>query len=347
MTMKIDGYIREQPAILSALPALVAPKLAALPSLSSRPERLILLGTGSSMNALIAAGPALEQATGATLSFKEPEAFLRYPPRAQGPKALVLALSQSGRSTTTVEAVRQSVTLGLPTVAVVGEEGSPLGQTGAEMVLMPIGEEKAGPKTKGYTASVLTLLTIAGHLGGEKPDTAGLEATLETTVQQSEAAAVDLLARYGVPDYIQVAGQFGHVGSAIEGGLKIAEITGVPTSGYDIEEALHGHAYGTNDRSLLIVIARDVDEARVAANLGEALTALGPKLAIANLSDFATRFDLAIDWPKTKAGWADATWVLFPFQWIAFHIARAKGIEVPGMIYPDLGKRLNVKIRTA
>jgi glucoselysine-6-phosphate deglycase len=148
-----------------------------------------------------------------------------------------------------------------------------------------------------------------------------------------------------VPDYIQVVGQFGHVGSALEGGLKIAEITGVPTSGVDIEESLHGHAYGTNKGSLLIVIARDADEAAVAANLGEGLTPLGPQLAIVNLSDTPTRFDLAIEWPKTKAGWVDATWALFPFQWLALHLSGAKGIAEPGMIYPNLGKKLNVKIR--
>lgn len=343
--MQIDSYIREQPAILSQLPGLVASRLAAVTALQQKPERLILLGTGSSMNALIAAAPALEEATGATLSFKEPEAFLRYPPRADGSSALVLAVSQSGRSTTTVEAVRLALKRGLPTVAVVGDPGSPLEQTGAEIVLMPIGEEKAGPKTKGYTASVLTLLAIAAKLGGASIDLAGLENDIATAVTQADAAARAVVEKVGVPDYIQVIGQFGHVGSAIEGALKIAEITGIPTSGLDIEEALHGHAYGTNAGSLLMLIARDAQEAAVAANLGEGLTPLGPRLVIVNLSDSKTPFDLPITFPSLKAGWVDATWALFPFQWLALHLAAAKGISEPGMIYPELGKKLNVKIR--
>jgi glucoselysine-6-phosphate deglycase len=343
--MKIDGYIREQPALLASLPATIAQAITALPSLVVRPERLILVGTGSSMNALVAAATALEQATGALVTFKEPEAFLRLPPRAAGSPALVIAVSQSGRSTSTVEAVRLSVKLGLPTLVVVGEDGSPIAETGADIVLMPIGEELAGPKTKGYTASVLSLLAIAAKLGGAPLDTSTLTEALTKALSQSDVAAQLLLQTYGIPDYIQVAGQHGHVGSALEASLKIAEITGVPTAGFDIEEALHGHVYGTTDRSLVLVIARDATEAKVAENLGRALTALGPRLAICNLSAQRTAFDMAIDWPQTPESWADATWALFPFQWYAWHVARAKGMEQPGMIYPNLGKQLNVKIR--
>lgn len=343
--MKIDLYMREQPTLLASLPAALGKILPALPALKLKPERLVLVGTGSSMNALIAAATALEQATGALVTFKEPEAFLHLPPRPSAAPTLVIAVSQSGRSTSTVEAVRLSVKLGLPTVAIVGDDGSPLAETGADIILMPIGEELAGPKTKGYTASVLTVLAVAAHFGSETLKTAGLESVLDTALAQSDQAAQWLLSTYGIPDYIQVAGQHGHVGSALEASLKIAEITGVPTAGFDIEEALHGHVYGTTDRSLVLVIARDAAEAKVAANLGRALTALGPRLAVCNLSHEPTPYDLAIDWPEVPETWADATWALFPFQWYAWHVARAKGMEQPGMIYPNLGKQLNVKIR--
>jgi glucoselysine-6-phosphate deglycase len=345
--MKIDLYMREQPKLLASLPASIGHLLSGLSTLAVKPERLVLVGTGSSMNALVAAATALEQATGALITFKEPEAFLHLPPRVTAVPTLVIAVSQSGRSTSTVEAVRLSVKLGFPTVAIVGDHGSPLAETGADIILMPIGEELAGPKTKGYTASVLTVLAIAAHLGGKTLGTEGLEAALDTALAQADTAAQALLSTYGIPDYIQVAGQHGHVGSALEASLKIAEITGVPTAGFDIEEALHGHVYGTTDRSLVLVIARDTTEARVAANLGRALTALGPRLAVCNLSDERTPYDLAIEWPATPDSWADATWVLFPFQWYAWHVARAKGIDQPGMIYPNLGKQLNVKIRAA
>jgi fructoselysine-6-P-deglycase FrlB-like protein len=340
----IDRYIREQPALLASLPARLEPILRALPALATRPERLILIGTGSSMNALLATATALEEATGVMPILREPQAFLRLPPRRSALPTLVIAVSQSGRSTATVAAARLAVSLGLPTVAVVGEADTPMAELGAEMVVMPIGEEAAGPKTKGYTASVLALLGIAARLGGPPLATASLAAPMEVALAQAEAAALSLVQRYGIPDYIQVAGQLGHVGSALEASLKIAEITGVPTAAFDTEEALHGHVQGTTDRSLVLMIARDPAEARLAESLGTALTALGPRFAICNLSAASTPFDLRIDWPPSSPGWIDATWVLFPFQWYAWHIARAKGHEVPGMIYPDLGRQLDIKI---
>ena len=201
--MTIDGYIREQPALLASLPDPLEPMIAALPALAERPERLLLVGTGSSMNALLADATALEEATGIIPGHKEPEAFLRLPPRPSAQRTLVIAVSQSGRSAATVAAVRLAVKLGLPTVAVVGEARSPMASTGADLLVMPIGVETAGPKTKGYTASVLALLGIAARLGGPPLATVPLAAAMEFALAQSEAAAVTLLQRYGIPDYIQ------------------------------------------------------------------------------------------------------------------------------------------------
>src|SRR5260221_3775625 len=96
--MQLGNYIREQPSILSALPVKVADLLAAMPSLARQPEPIVLLGTGSSMNALLAAADALEMATCATFIAKEPQAFLRLPPRQNLQHALVLACSQSRMS---------------------------------------------------------------------------------------------------------------------------------------------------------------------------------------------------------------------------------------------------------
>jgi fructoselysine-6-P-deglycase FrlB-like protein len=98
--VQIAAYIREQPPILAGLPARIAGDLARLKALAEAPDRILLLGAGSSMNALLAGADALEEATGATVLAKEPEAFLRLPPRGAAGRTLVLAASQSGMSAT-------------------------------------------------------------------------------------------------------------------------------------------------------------------------------------------------------------------------------------------------------
>ena len=90
--MQIGKYIRRQPATLTSLPAAIGAELDGFVSLRQTPQRIVLLGTGSSMNALLAGAEALEEGTGASVIAKEPEAFLRLPPKASDQRTLVLAL---------------------------------------------------------------------------------------------------------------------------------------------------------------------------------------------------------------------------------------------------------------
>jgi glucoselysine-6-phosphate deglycase len=344
--MQIGTYIRRQPATLTALPAAIGPELDSFASLRQKPERIVLLGTGSSMNALLAGAEALEEGTGAPVIAKEPEAFLRLPPKVSDQRTLVLAASQSGMSITTIEAVRLSVELGFPTLVITGEAGSLITETGAEVIVMPIGPETVGPKTMGYTATVISVLAVAARLADRTIDLSGLVAQLEQTAETGLAAAKDLISRFGVPDYILVAGQATHLGTALEASLKIAEISGVPTAAFDTEEALHGHVYGTTDNSLVISIAQNETEAKVAANLGEALAELGPRTVVLNLSGHPTRFDLDVSWPAApEHQWLAGCWAPMPLQWYGCELAIARGIDPDKMIYPNLGRRLNVRIR--
>jgi fructoselysine-6-P-deglycase FrlB-like protein len=344
--MQIGNYIRRQPSTLTGLPAAISADLDSFASLRQKPERIVLLGTGSSMNALLAGAEALEEGTGASVIAKEPEAFLRLPPRPSDQRTLVLAASQSGMSITTIEAVRLSVARGFPTLVVTGEAGSLITEAGAEVVVMPIGPETVGPKTMGYTATVISVLAVAAKLANKTVDLSGLLAQLEQTAETGLAAAKDLIVRFGVPDYILVAGQATHLGTALEASLKIAEISGVPTAAFDTEEALHGHVYGTTDKSLVIAIAQTETEAKVAANLGEALAELGPRTIVLNLSDHPTRFDLDVSWPsEPQQQWLAGCWAPMPLQWYGCELAIARGIDPDKMIYPNLGRRLNVRIR--
>ena len=120
----------------------------------------------------------------------------------------------------------------------------------------------------------------------------------------------------------------------------------MPTAAFDTEEALHGHVYGTTDNSLVIAIAQTETEAKVAANLGEALAELGPRTVVLNLSGHPTRFDLDVSWPTApEQQWLAGCWAPMPLQWYGCELAIARGIDPDKMIYPNLGRRLNVRIR--
>src|SRR5581483_6188890 len=139
--MQIGAYIREQPKVLAELPGRTAAALAGFQSLKQKPQRIVLVGTGSSMNALLSAADAFEELTGATVITKEPEAFLRLPPQPNGQHTLVVIASQSGTSLTPVEAARRALASGFATLAVTGDGESALAKTGADVLVMPIGIE--------------------------------------------------------------------------------------------------------------------------------------------------------------------------------------------------------------
>jgi len=227
--MQLGNYIRQQPSTLADLPAKVADDLIRLDSLALPPERIVLLGTGSSMNALLAGAEALEEATGATVLAKEPEAFLRLPPRAVAGRTLVLAASQSGMSTASVEAVRLAHARGFPTLVITCDGKSKITETGADVLVMPIGEETIGPKTKGYTATVLSIFAVAARLGRRPLELSHLRAALEETVDTGLAVAKALAAELKSGGFdLVLFGKHAFDTSSGVVGTATAELLGLP-----------------------------------------------------------------------------------------------------------------------
>jgi len=68
--------------------------------------------------------------------------------------------SQTGTSATTVQAVEHARRLGMRVITVTAEKESPIARVSPEMLVIPVGPETVGPKTKGYMASVLALLLL-------------------------------------------------------------------------------------------------------------------------------------------------------------------------------------------
>ena len=170
MSLMMD-YIMEQPALLAKAVenrAAIAKDFAAL-WLEKRPDRVLLVGSGTSNNACQAAAPFMQEVLGVEVSVTAPSALLSVP--AGNP--LLIYVSQGGNSTNTVAAIER--TKGYPSVILTGNPDGTLNTMGDLYVEIPCGEEKVGPKTKGYMLSILTLYVLAleagkaaGSISGEK-----------------------------------------------------------------------------------------------------------------------------------------------------------------------------------
>ncbi|PQD87985.1 SIS domain-containing protein, partial [Enterococcus faecium] len=104
---------------------------------------LLILATGSSYNACLAAKPALESYGDLTVDIQEPFYFSHYGKLSPSIDT-VIAVSQSGKSASTVEAVKMIQKQGLPVVAITNDVQSPLALEAAQIIDLGAGVESVG-----------------------------------------------------------------------------------------------------------------------------------------------------------------------------------------------------------
>ncbi|MGX1791184.1 SIS domain-containing protein [Bosea sp. NPDC055332] len=333
----IDGFIRAQAQIVPATIAAVRQRFRelALP----RAKHIVLVGSGTSLNALMVAKPELE-AGGAFVEVLNPGAFLQREPKLDK-EALVVALSQTGTSETTVAAVRCAQDSRLTTLTITAEAESPIGQVATTRIVMPIGSEPVGPKTKGYGGSLAALAELAAALAGQAGQDVA-EATIASLIDTATPPAFALAAELDTVDGLLFTGEGRHVGTALEASLKLAEMTGVPAAAFPTEEAMHGRLHGLTARSLCVMIAADAAECRLAAHAAGVMVALGVRILVLNLTNEPTPFD----WLRLASlpPPYDALAAIIPVQRLAQAMAARRGIPPHLMRFPGLSKKLGIKI---
>ncbi len=333
----MDGFISAQAQVVPATIAAVRQRLheLALP----RASHVVLVGSGTSLNALMVAKPALE-AGGAFVEVLNPGAFLQREPML-GPEALVVALSQTGTSETTVAAVRRAQDNGRTCFTITAEADSPIGQVATAKIVMPVGPEPVGPKTKGYGGSLAALAELAAALSGQDGEDV-TEAAVAELIDTATPPAFALAAELDETDGLLFTGEGRHFGTALEASLKLAEMTGVPAAAFPTEEAMHGRLHGLTARSLCVMIAADVAERQLAAHAAGVMALLGVRILILNLTGESTPFDwLRLD---GLAAPYDALAAIIPVQRLAQAMAARRGIPPHLMRFPGLSKKLGIKI---
>jgi glucosamine--fructose-6-phosphate aminotransferase (isomerizing) len=236
---------------------------------------------------------------------------------------VVVVLSQSGASVTSIEAAMAARVAGRDVLSITAEAASPLARGGGPLLVMPIGPEPIGPKTKGFTASVATLLALAGAPGDPG-------ASFAIALAAAPDWAGRLIDRADRADMVLVTASGALYGIALEASLKIAEIAGIPTACFPWEEVLHGRLHGLTPASVCVVI---VDDARTRAEAERARIAMHARGVAIDL------LDLADDLPPPWSILAGVT----PFQWLAVRLAERRGMAPEAMRYPGLSADLAIK----
>ncbi len=162
----------------------------------------------------------------------------------------VIGISQAGRSESTIEAIDRARDCCIPAIALTSDFNSPLTKHADAVILMDVGEENVGPKTKGYFCTAAELILLAVSMKDESILSFGKDRVIESLLQT--ANQIPEIAEYTCKWYekhktdllrahrVIVIGYGSGMGAMLEGTLKLLECLRCSVTGYEMEEFMHG-----------------------------------------------------------------------------------------------------------
>jgi len=253
---------------------------------------------------------------------------------------LVLVISQSGETADTLAAMREARRKGARVLGIVNVVGSTIARESDGGVYIHAGPEIGVASTKAFTSqvTVLALLTLVlGRHRGLSRDY-GIEIARELTALpgkiekalQARESVRRIAELYGRHDNFIYLGRGVHFPVALEGALKLKEISYIHAEGYPAAEMKHGPiALIDENMPVVFICTRDSAYEKVMSNMMEVRARKGRIIAIATEGDteIQSRADQVVYVPATIPMLQPILSVV-PLQLLAYDIAVARGCDV-------------------
>jgi glucosamine--fructose-6-phosphate aminotransferase (isomerizing) len=259
-----------------------------------------------------------------------------------GPRAMVIAISQSGETADTLAAMRAAAASGARPLAVVNVVGSSIAREAEGVLHTRAGPEISVASTKAFATQVATLFLLAAHLGrlrGTLSESTArqLTAALARVPDQLEALlpAVAAQARALAPRLVEARGAL-YLGRgygfplALEGALKMKEITYLHADGYPAGEMKHGPIALVSPQTLVVVVApQDRLHAKTLSNVEEVKARDGFVVAVGTEGDRELgRLADAVFWLPPAPEPLNPLLAAAPLQLLAYELSVALGRDV-------------------
>lgn len=346
-------YIEEQPAALEAILGAYPQHLASVEAFARQHpvRRLLVLATGSSLNAAMCARYFFEHRFGLLVEIKEPYNFMHY--EAIDPHTdMVLVVSQSGKSASTLAAMEKVQAAGLPVFALTSDPDSPIGRCCDQVLDIHTGIEKVGFVTRGFSATVLNLLLVALTLARaqqqlderETQDTLAalhqLAAAIPDTIARTEAFFERHLQALQSGTRFIAIGEGALTGVAKEFETKFTETVRVPSGGFELEAYMHGPYLEANAEHVMFFI-EDAPNPRLRA-LRDYMAPAVNRAFLITLTGEEGENTLALNCRLPHL--LSPLLLIVPLQILAWRTACAKGIDLSVRIFDDFDRVLKSKI---
>ena len=303
-------------------------------------KRIIIVACGTSWHAGLLGEYFLEDIARIPVEVEYASEF-RYRNPIITPDDVVLAISQSGETADTLAAIRLAKERGALVLGICNVVGSSIARETQAGVYTHAGPEIGVASTKAFTAQVTVLAMLALLLGysrnklTDKEYHNSIRALLETPKKIHEILERSDVVKYIAERFYQVT-NFLYLGRgyffpvALEGALKLKEISYIHAEGYAAAEMKHGPiALIDENMPAVVLAAKDSSYEKVVTNIQEVKARRGRVIAIVTEGDTSLRdmADYCIEIPEAIP-LVESILAVIPLQLLAYHIALLRGCNV-------------------
>ncbi|MCC7336992.1 MAG: glutamine--fructose-6-phosphate transaminase (isomerizing) [Pirellulaceae bacterium] len=302
-------------------------------------QRIILTGCGTSWHSALVGEYLVEELARIPVEV-EYASELRYRNPPVDHDTIVFGITQSGETADTLAALREMKRKGHHTMAICNVIGSSIAQEADGGIYLHAGPEIGVASTKAFTSQLSVLAMLALYFGRLRHLSfeAGLRiidqleqlpSMLEETLG-CHAAVKEIATRYADATNFLYLGRNYNFPSALEGALKLKEISYIHAEGYPAAEMKHGPiALVDADTPSVFIVPQGTVYDKVLSNLQEVKARGGPVIAIVDHVDpQVTRLaDAVITIPKVE-DFLQPIIAAIPLQLLAYEIALLRGCDV-------------------
>jgi glucosamine--fructose-6-phosphate aminotransferase (isomerizing) len=331
--MTLRDEILEQPQalarLLDAAPGAYAGLTARLRE--RRPRFVLIAARGTSDNAALYAQYLFAIRNSLPVALAAPSTITLYGARPDMRDALVVGISQSGRSPDIVAVLDEARGQGALTVAMTNDAASALAAAADEVIDLRAGPERATAATKTYTTELLAVALLSTALDGasahETADLARLP-ELVAAALAAEDAARSVSAGHALRTHGVVLGRGFAYATAREWSLKLQELAHVLVQPYSTADFEHGPlALAEPGFAVLAVAPSGVAYEGQLEMLARLRQEFGARLLV--ISDVAEMLalDEGLPLPSDVPGWLSPIVEIVPGQLYAYHLTIARGLD--------------------
>jgi len=304
-------------------------------------RRIVIVACGTSYHAGLAGRYAIEAWSRVPVEMDIASEF-RYRDPVVDERDLVIGITQSGETADTLAAMRLAREKGAKVLAITNIMGSQATRDADGVLFTRAGLEIGVAATKTYVSQVAAMYLLALRLAEVRQtldadrivqlvtDLRGLSERMQELLETVDAPAQEIAHHWRDAGFFLYLGRHAGLATALEGALKLKEISYVPTDAYAAGEMKHGPIALLDERTPVVCVATESPVLdKVLSNIAEVRARGAHVLAVATEGDthVAEHAEEVLYVPRTD-------WLLqpllavVPLQLLAYHIARDRGLNV-------------------